>query len=175
MLVENLSNPLKLNIYNYIPSLNISWTTTGMFLFTIRYIRYPIHLENQCKKYKALALNERSNLRRRVPPPQASWRSACWTRCTCWSAAGWRCWWSAWCGGQWTTPGNSSSPRTSAWAGTATRHLPSQCSSTFKTTTVTHGLIVWLTGCFSKVTSYLGTHPEYNNYKPPPTTRTKVL
>lgn len=40
-----------------------------MFLFTIRYIRYPIHLENQCKKYKALALNERSNLRRRVAPP----------------------------------------------------------------------------------------------------------
>lgn len=57
--------------------------------------------------------------------PQGLSSSVSWTRCTCWSAAGWRCWWSDWCGGQWTIQGNSSSPLTSAWAGTTakTSHL----------------------------------------------------
>lgn len=56
---------------------------------------------------------------------QVSSRSVSWTRCTCWSAAGWRCWWLAWCGGQWTTQGNLSSPLTWAWAGTTAKNPPS--------------------------------------------------
>jgi len=53
-----------------------------------------------------------------MSPLQGLSSSVCWTRCTFWSAAGWRCWWLDWCGGQWTIQGNSSSPLTSAWAGT---------------------------------------------------------